>query len=64
LRSAVEGSLRRLQKDRLDLLYLHRIDATIPIEDTIGALSNLVAEGKARCIGVPVAHCFNKTGAG
>jgi aryl-alcohol dehydrogenase-like predicted oxidoreductase len=49
---AVEGSLRRLKTDFVDLIYLHRIDPSTPIEDTIGALAELVREGKARYIGV------------
>lgn len=52
LRKAVEGSLRRLRTDYVDLLYLHRIDPHTPIEETIGALSRMVSEGKARYIGV------------
>lgn len=52
VRAAVEGSLRRLKTDFVDLLYLHRIDPEIPIEDTIGALAGLVKEGKVRHIGV------------
>lgn len=41
IRRAVEGSLARLRTDRIDLLYLHRIDPTIPVEDTVGALAEL-----------------------
>lgn len=52
LRSSVEGSLRRLKTDCVDLLYLHRIDPFTPIEETIGALSRFVSEGKVRYIGV------------
>lgn len=52
VRAAVEGSLRRLKSDFVDLLYLHRIDPETPIEDTIGALAALVKEGKVRHIGV------------
>ena len=52
IRTAVEGSLRRLRSDFIDLLYLHRIDPNTPIEVTIGALSQLVKEGKVRHIGV------------
>ncbi len=52
LRRAIEGSLRRLRTDYIDLLYLHRIDPNTPIEDTIGALAELVHEGKLRFIGV------------
>ena len=49
---AVEGSLRRLQSEYIDLLYLHRIDPKVPIEDTIGALAALVVEGKIRYLGL------------
>jgi aryl-alcohol dehydrogenase-like predicted oxidoreductase len=52
IRKAVEGSLRRLRTDFVDLIYLHRIDPATPIEDTIGALAELVNQGKARYIGV------------
>lgn len=52
IRKAVEGSLRRLMTDFIDLLYLHRIDPDTPIEDTVAALSQLVKEGKVRYIGV------------
>ncbi|MCT9821542.1 aldo/keto reductase [Microbacterium sp. W1N] len=46
LRLSVEGSLRRLQTDRVDLYYQHRMDPGVPIEETVGALADLVAEGK------------------
>jgi aryl-alcohol dehydrogenase-like predicted oxidoreductase len=52
IRTAVEGSLRRLGTDRIDLYYQHRVDPNTPIEDTIGALAELVAEGKIRHIGL------------
>ncbi len=52
IRSSVESSLRRLKVDVIDLFYLHRIDPHVPIEDSIGALSRLVAEGKIRAIGL------------
>ena len=52
VRAAVDGSLRRLRTDFIDLLYLHRIDPATPIEDTIGALAALVKDGKVRYIGV------------
>lgn len=51
-RRAVEGSLRRLGIDHIDLYYVHRIDPTIPIEDTVGALSDLVADGKVGHLGL------------
>jgi aryl-alcohol dehydrogenase-like predicted oxidoreductase len=52
VRTAVEGSLRRLGTDHIDLYYQHRVDPTTPIEDTVGALAELVAEGKIRHIGL------------
>ena len=52
IRTAVDGSLRRLGTDRIDLYYQHRVDPNTPIEDTIGALAELVAEGKVLNIGL------------
>ncbi len=52
LRSAVEGSLQRLKLDRIDLLQLHRIDSNFPMEDQIGALTDLRDEGKIAHIGL------------
>src|SRR3954463_10538701 len=52
IRTAVEGSLRRLDTDRIDLYYQHRVDPNTPIEDTVGALGELVAEGKVLHIGL------------
>ncbi len=52
VRTAVEGSLRRLGTDRIDLLYQHRVDPAIPIEDTIGAAAELVVQGKVRYLGL------------
>ena len=52
IRTAVEGSLKRLGTDYIDLYYQHRVDPTVPIEDTIGALAELVAQGKIRYIGL------------
>jgi aryl-alcohol dehydrogenase-like predicted oxidoreductase len=49
---AVEGSLRRLRTDRIDLLYQHRIDPSVPIEDVIGAMADLVKQGKVRYLGL------------
>lgn len=48
---AVEGSLRRLQTDYLDIYYLHAPDYEIPLEETLGAMDQLVRSGKVRCIG-------------
>lgn len=52
IRSAVEGSLRRLGTDTIDLYYQHRIDQRTPIEETVGALADLVKAGKIRYIGL------------
>lgn len=52
VRQACEASLKRLQRDVIDLYYIHRIDSSVPIEDTIGALSDLVDQGKIRYIGI------------
>lgn len=52
IREAVEGSLRRLQTDYIDLLYQHRVDPNVPIEDVVGAMSDLVHEGKVRYLGL------------
>ncbi len=49
---AAEGSLRRLQVDVIDLYYLHRKDPTVPIEETVGAMAELVTEGKVRYLGL------------
>ncbi|TQJ23407.1 aryl-alcohol dehydrogenase-like predicted oxidoreductase [Micromonospora sp. A202] len=52
IRSAVEGSLKRLDTDHIDLYYQHRVDPSTPIEDTMGALAALVQEGKIRYVGL------------
>ncbi|MFD7905493.1 aldo/keto reductase [Kitasatospora sp. NPDC059747] len=52
VRGSVHGSLERLGTDRIDLYYQHRVDPTVPIEETVGALGELVAEGKVRYIGL------------
>ncbi|HEY1818861.1 MAG TPA: aldo/keto reductase [Trebonia sp.] len=52
IRIAVEGSLRRLGTDHIDLYYQHRVDPATPIEDTVGALAELVQQGKVRYIGL------------
>ena len=51
-RRAVEGSLKRLQTDVIDLYYLHRVDPATPIEETVAAMAELVAAGKVRAIGL------------
>ena len=52
VRDAVEGSLQRLQTDRIDLLYQHRVDPAVPIEETVGAMAELVHQGKVRYLGL------------
>jgi aryl-alcohol dehydrogenase-like predicted oxidoreductase len=52
IRAAVEGSLRRLDTDYIDLYYQHRVDPKTPIEETAGAVSDLIAEGKVRHFGL------------
>jgi len=52
IREAVEGSLRRLATDRIDLLYQHRVDPNVPIEDVVGTMAELVREGKVRYLGL------------
>ena len=52
IREVVEASLRRLRTDRIDLLYQHRVDPAVPIEDAVGAMADLVREGKVRFLGL------------
>lgn len=52
IRLAVEGSLKRLQTDRIDLYYQHRMDPQVPIEETMGALAELVEQGKVLHLGL------------
>jgi aryl-alcohol dehydrogenase-like predicted oxidoreductase len=52
VRTAIEGSLRRLGTDHVDLYYQHRVDPKTPIEDTVGAVAELVNEGKVRHVGL------------
>lgn len=52
IRRAVEGSLRRLRRERIDLLYQHRVDPNVPIEDVVGTMADLVTEGKAAALGL------------
>src|SRR5690606_22356512 len=52
IRTAVEGMLRRLRTDRIDLLYQHRVDPEVPIEDVAGAVKDLIAEGKVLHFGL------------
>jgi len=59
IREAVEGSLRRLQTDYIDLLYQHRVDPNVPIEEVVGVMAQLVAEGKVRYLGLSEAGVKN-----
>jgi aryl-alcohol dehydrogenase-like predicted oxidoreductase len=52
VREACESSLRRLGVDHLDLYYLHRVDPSVPIEETVGAMAELVRQGKVRHLGL------------
>lgn len=52
LKATCEGSLKRLQTDVIDLYYLHRFDRQVPIEDSVGAMADLVAAGKVRTLGL------------
>ncbi|WP_281172778.1 aldo/keto reductase [Caldanaerobius polysaccharolyticus] len=52
IKKAVEGSLRRLRIDAIDLYYQHRVDPNVPIENVAGAVKNLIQEGKVRYFGL------------
>jgi aryl-alcohol dehydrogenase-like predicted oxidoreductase len=52
VRSACDASLKRLGVDHIDLYYQHRVDPQVPIEDTVGAMGELVTAGKVRCLGL------------
>ena len=52
IRAALEGSLKRLRTDRVDLYYQHRVDPAVPIEDVAGAVRDLIAEGKVKHFGM------------
>jgi len=56
VRSACDASLKRLGLDHIDLYYQHRVDTNVPIEETVGAMSELVQDGKIRCIGLSEAE--------
>src|SRR6476661_9611328 len=65
VRSACEASLKRLNVDVIDLYYQHRVDTTVPIEDTVGEMSRLQQEGKIRFLGLSEAapqtpKCFRR----
>jgi aryl-alcohol dehydrogenase-like predicted oxidoreductase len=59
IRSAVEGSLRRLATDHIDLIYQHRVDPAVPMEDVAGTVAKLVEEGKVRYFGLSEAGVAN-----
>jgi len=59
IREKVEGSLRRLNTDYIDLLYQHRIDPQVPIEEVVGVMADLVREGKVRYLGLSEAGVAN-----
>jgi len=61
IRAAVEGSLKRLRTDHIDLLYQHRIDRDTPIEDVAGTVKDLIAEGKVGHFGMSEAGVANIT---
>ena len=52
VREACEKSLKRLQTDTIDLYYIHRVDPDVPVEDTVGAMADLVRQGKVRHLGI------------
>jgi aryl-alcohol dehydrogenase-like predicted oxidoreductase len=52
VRQACDASLKRLSVDAIDLYYQHRVDRSVPIEETVGAMSRLIEEGKVRCLGL------------
>src|SRR5262249_1970005 len=59
IRSSVDGSLRRLRTDRIDLLYQHRVDPNVPIEEVAGAVKELIEQGKVRHLGLSEAGVQN-----
>ena len=59
IRAAVEGSLRRLGTDHIDLLYQHRVDPAVPIEEVAGTVGDLIREGKVRFFGLSEAGAAN-----
>ncbi|TFF40984.1 aldo/keto reductase [Mucilaginibacter psychrotolerans] len=52
IRAVTEGALKRLRTDRIDLLYQHRVDPNVPIEEVAGTVKELIAEGKVKCFGM------------
>jgi aryl-alcohol dehydrogenase-like predicted oxidoreductase len=59
IKRVVEGSLKRLRTDRIDLLYQHRVDANVPIEDVGGAVKDLIEQGKVKHFGLSEAGVLN-----
>lgn len=59
LKKAVEDSLKRLQTDVIDLYYAHRVDPNVPVEETVGAMADLVKEGKIRYLGLSEASAVS-----
>ena len=59
IREVVEASLKRLRTDRIDLLYQHRVDPAVPMEDVAGAVKDLVAQGKVKHFGLSEASAAN-----
>ena len=59
VKSAAEGSLKRLGVDHVDLYYQHRVDKSVPIEETVGAMASLVEQGKVRYLGLSEAGADN-----
>ncbi len=55
-RCLLRGDLKRLGVDVIDLYYQHRVDPSVPIEDTVGAMASLVAQGKVKALGLSEAH--------
>src|SRR3954468_21241239 len=59
IRKVVDASLRRLRIDTIDLLYQHRVDPTVPIEDVAGTVKDLIAAGKVKRFGLSEAGVVN-----
>jgi aryl-alcohol dehydrogenase-like predicted oxidoreductase len=55
VREVIDASLQRLRTDHIDLLYQHRVDPNVPIEDTVGAMAEAVRAGKVRYLGLSIA---------
>jgi aryl-alcohol dehydrogenase-like predicted oxidoreductase len=59
IRAAVDGSLRRLKSEYIDLLYQHRVDPEVPMEDVAGTVKELIQQGKVRCFGLSEAGAWS-----